>query len=192
MKKILVGMIALTTAIGSMSCGSPKKATASVEKTATEITLPFSDSKYRSDKDNFRAKNLGKSPDLATAKKISLQNAKSEIAGNIQALVKRVTSQYTNQRTVGTNQDFENKFEEQANEVVSQSLRDVRILDEKVFKEVDGSFTYWTAIEIPKQSLLEGINSKISNNAKLKLDYDQNKFKETFDKEMEKLEKEGK
>jgi hypothetical protein len=170
------------------SCKTPQK----LEKTtgAVEISVPFSESKYKSDKEFFRAKQSGKSQDLATSKKIALQNAKSELAGNIKAVVKRVTDQYTNQRTVGDKQDFENKFEELAREVVDQTLTDVRIIDEKIFKETDGRYSYWVAIETSKESILEGVAAKISKNEKLQLDYDKKKFEEVFNSEMEKMSKE--
>ena len=170
------------------SCKTPQK----LEKTtgAVEISVPFSESKYKSDKEFFRAKQSGKSQDLATSKKIALQNAKSELAGNIKAVVKRVTDQYTNQRTVGDKQDFENKFEELAREVVDQTLTDVRIIDEKIFKETDGRYSYWVAIETSKQSILEGVAAKITKNEKLQLDYDKKKFEEVFNSEMEKMSKE--
>ncbi len=152
-----------------------------------EVSLPLSGKEYQSDKDNFRAKQSGKSPDLATAKKIALQNAKSELAGNIQSVVKRVTDQYTNQRTVGNKQDFENKFEELAREVVDQTLTDVKMIGEKIFKETDGSYTYWVAIEDSRSAILAGIDKKISKDDKLQLDYDKKKFEDIFNAEMEKM-----
>ncbi len=170
-----------------MSCGGTKKLE-TVTK-SQEISLPFSETKYKTDKDFFRAKNVGKSPDVATAKKIALQNAKTELASNIKSLTKRVLDQYTNQRSIGDKQEYENKFEEQTREVVSQTLTDIRIIDEKVFKETDGSYSYWVVIETSKQSMLDGITKKITNNEKLQLDYDKKKFEETFNNEMEKLSK---
>ena len=180
-------LIGFTAIVALASCKHTKK----IQKVtgAQEITVPFSESKYKSDKNYFRAKQSGKSPDLATAKKIALQNAKAELAGNIQSLVKRVTDQYTNQRTVGDKQDFENKFEELSREVVEQTLNDVKIMDEKIFIEKDKSYTYWAAVEDSKQSILDGVNNKISKNASLKLDYDKKKFEDVFNSEMEKMAK---
>jgi hypothetical protein len=177
-----------TILLMTASCKSPQ----SIQKStgAVEISVPFSDSKYKSDKDFFRSKNVGKSPDMATAKKIAFQNAKSELAGNIKAVIKRVTDQYTNQRTVGENQEFENKFEELSREVVDQTLTDTRVVDEKVFKESDGKYSYWVAIETSKQAILDGVSDKISKNQKLQLDYDKKKFEEVFNSEMDKLSKE--
>ena len=190
MKKqsLLISVIIIFMMLSVTSCKTPQ----TLEKTtgAVEISVPFSESKYKTDKDFFRDKQMGKSQDLATSKKIALQNAKSELAGNIKAIVKRVTDQYTNQRTVGDKQDFENKFEELAREVVDQTLTDVRVIDEKIFKETDGKFSYWVAIETSKQSILDGVEAKISKNEKLQLDYDKKKFEDVFNSEMEKMSKE--
>ena len=187
-KSLLIASAVASVILTTSSCKTPQK----LEKTtgAVEISVPFSESKYKTDKDFFRAKQSGKSPDLATAKKIALQNSKSELAGNIKAVIKRVTDQYTNQRTVGDKQDFENKFEELAREVVDQTLNDVRIVDEKIFKETDGRYTYWVAIETSKVPVLDAVASKISKNEKLQLDYDKKKFEEVFNSEMDKMSKE--
>lgn len=178
-------------AVLSFTACKSKKKTVQKETGAVEITVPFSGNEYRTDENYFRAKQLGKSPDLAAAKKIAFQNAKAEMAGNINSTIKRVTDQYTNQRTVGNTQEFENKFEELAREVVNLELSNVREKGEKIFKETDGSYTYWIALEADKKSVFEKLDSKISNDAKLKLDYDKQKFQQIFDAEMRKLANEG-
>ena len=182
---LIVGLIAIVAFVGCKGTKNIAKSTGS-----QEITVPFSESKYKSDKDFFRAKQIGKSPDLATAKKIALQNAKAELAGNINALVKRVTIQYVNQRTINDKVEFGNKFEEESRETVKQTLIDVKVMDEKIFKETDGSYSFWTVIEVSKQSILDGVNSNVLKNEKLQLDYDQKKFEEIFNSEMEKMSKE--
>jgi hypothetical protein len=185
---LLIPAIAVLTLAGCKS----KKTPIQKETGAVEISVPFSAKEYRSDEDNFRAKQVGKSPDLATAKKIAFQNAKSEMAANINSTIKRVTDQYTNQRTVGNKQEFENKFEELAREVVNLEISNVREIGEKIFKETDGSFSYWIAIEAAKKTIFDKVDAKISNDAKLKLDYDKQKFQSIFDAEMKKLADEGK
>lgn len=185
---LLIPAIAVLTLAGCKS----KKKPIQKETGAVEISVPFSSKEFRSDEDNFRAKQVGKSPDLATAKKIAFQNAKSEMAANINSTIKRVTDQYTNQRTVGNTQEFENKFEELAREVVNLEISNVREIGEKIFKETDNSYSYWIAIEAAKKTIFEKVDAKISNDAKLKLDYDKQKFQQIFDAEMKKLADEGK
>ncbi len=184
-KLLLVPII--TTSLVAVSCKSKKGTPIQKETGAKEIALPFSSKEYKTDEDFFRARNVGKSPDLATAKKIAMNNAKSELASNIQTTIKKVTDQYTNQRTVGSKQEFENKFEELSREVTNLTISNIRVKDEKVFKEEDGSYTYWVAIEADKKTIFDNIEQKISNDAKLKLDYDKKKFEEIFNAEMKKL-----
>jgi len=185
---LLIPAIALLTVVGCKS----KKTTVQKETGAVEITVPFSGKEFRSDENYFRAKQIGKSPDLATAKKIAFQNAKSEMASNINSTVKKVTDQYTNQRTIGNTQEFENKFEELAREVVNLEMSNVKEIGEKIFKEQDGSYSYWIAIESGKKEVFEKLDAKISSNAKLKQDYDKQKFQSIFDEEMKKLANEQK
>lgn len=185
---LLIPAIAVLTLAGCKS----KKKSIQKETGAVEISVPFSTKEFRSDEDNFRAKQVGKSPDLATAKKIAFQNAKSEMAANINSTIKRVTDQYTNQRTVGNTQEFENKFEELAREVVNLEISNVREIGEKIFKETDNSYSYWIAIEANKKTIFDKVDAKISADAKLKLDYDKQKFQQIFDAEMKKLADEGK
>src|SRR3954470_5047351 len=118
MKTIHVMFVPTVALMMITGCKSKKATPVQKETGAIEISVPFSSKEFRSDENAFRAKQVGKSPDLATAKKIAFQNAKAELASNIQSTVKRVTDQYTNQRTVGNTQEFENKFEELAREVV--------------------------------------------------------------------------
>ena len=187
-QNLVIPSLMIAMVLSTTSCKTPQN----IEKTtgAVEISVPFSDSKYKTDKDYFRAKNIGKSIDLATSKKIALQNAKSELAGNIQSIMKAVTDQYTNSSKVDDKENFENKFEELSRDVVNQTLSDVRIMDEKIFKETDGKYSYWVAIETSKQSILEGVTAKVSKNEKLQLDYDKKKFEEIFNSEMDKMSKE--
>jgi hypothetical protein len=187
MKIITLMAITVLTVTITVSCKSKKAVPVQKETGAVEISVPFSGKEYRSDENNFRAKQVGKSPDLATSKKIAFQNARAEMAGNIQAVIKRVTDQYTNQRTVGSAQEFENKFEELSREVVNMQLSNVKEIGEKIFKEPDGSYTYWIAIEASKKEVFDKMDQKIANDSKLKLDYDKQKFQQIFDAEMRKL-----
>lgn len=184
-------LVPAIAALSLVACKS-KKTPIQKETGAVEITVPFSESKYRSDNEAFRAKQVGKSPDLATAKKIAFQNARAEMAANINAMVKRVTDQYTNQRTVGNTQEFENKFEELAREVVNLEMSNVKEIGEKIFKEPNGAFSYWIAIEAGKKEVFDKLDAKVSSNAAIKLDYDKQKFQQIFDAEMKKLADEGK
>ena len=115
-----------------------------------------------------------------------MNNAKSEMASNIQSMIKKVTDQYTNQRTAGKDQEYENKFEELGREVTNQSLANVVVKDEKVFQESNGSYTYWVALEADKKEVFKQLDTQISADKKLQVDYDKQKFQNIFDAEMKK------
>jgi hypothetical protein len=183
---LLLGAMASIT----VACKSKKGKPIEKQSGATEISVPFTGKDYETNKEIFRARSSGNSIDMVTAKKIALQNAKSEMAGMIQTTMKKVTEQYTNQRQIGTNQEFTNKFEELAREVTNQSLTDVAVIGEKIFKETNNTFTYWVAIEANKKTVLEGMDKAIGQNQKIAQDYDKKKFEEIFNSEMEKLAKE--
>ena len=186
-----IGFVLIASMILFSACKSAKKSTTfQKENNAVEIILPFTGPEYSSNKDLFRARQSGTSPDLPTAKKIALQNAKAEIASDIESVIKRSTDQYTTQRTIATKQEFKNKFEELSREVVKQNVVDATTIAEKVFKEKDGSYTYWVVVEVPKQSVVEGLNNKISKNQNLQLDFEKSQYEKTFNAEMDKFEKE--
>jgi hypothetical protein len=169
------------------------KAKKSIEKStgAVEITVPFTDKEYQSDKDFFRAKMSGKSPDIAAARKIAIENSRATLAADIQTVVKVVSDQYTKQVTVSDNQDFENKFEEMIRTVVNESISFTKIIGEKLYQEKDGKYTCWVVIEMPKEQIINSAFDKISKDDKMKVDFDKYKYQQIFDKEMEKFEKEN-
>jgi hypothetical protein len=173
-------------------CKSKKPVSVAKQEGLIEISTPFDSKEYRSDDENFRSKQSGKSPDLATAKKIAYQNSRAEMAANINATVKRVTDQYTNQRTIGNKQEFENKFEELSREVVNLEMSNVKELGQKTFQDPsDRGYIVWIALEENKKSVFDKIDAKISSDSKLRQDYDKKKFQEIFDAEMKKMADEG-
>jgi rubrerythrin len=165
------------------------KSTKSVSQitNSEEIKVPFMEEKYKTDKNFIRASQSGLSPDLATSKKIAVQNAKTELASNIQTIFKAVTDNYTNQRTIGNKIEFENKFEELSRQVTNQKLSNIRILDEKIFKEKDGSYRYWVVIEMSKEDLVGELSNQILKDERYKLDFDKYQYEKILEQEMEKF-----
>ncbi len=189
MKTLIVYIVAtFFSVIVFFSCSSKKELTKA--DNSTEIKIPLTGKEYETNKDYFRAKQVGESPDLATAKKMAEHNAKSEMAGNIQSLIKRVTDQYINQRAIKDKKEWENKFDERSLEVVKQELNNVKIIGEKLLQKNDKTYQYWLAIEASKEAILNGIDKGVSSDAKLQLDFDKHQFEKIFNEEMEKFEKE--
>lgn len=186
MKKLIISTIILLS-IFTYSCGVKQKY-AEANK-LTELSVPFTESQYRSDKDFFRASQSGASADLATAKKMALLNARTELANNVSSVIKAVINQYTNQRNVENKKELESKFEEQTMNVIKQSLNDVKIIGDKVFKSRKGIYEYFIAVEMSKKALAQEVTRKISSDENLRLDFDAHQFNKVFEEEMNKLEK---
>jgi hypothetical protein len=100
--------------------------------------------------------------------------------------VKTVTDNYTNSRTANNREDLEQKFEQLNREVVDQTLSGVRTICEKLVQTKDGTYKTYIALELSADDLVKNYNERLSKDEKLKIDYDYEKFKDTFNKEMEK------
>jgi hypothetical protein len=79
-------------------------------------------------------------------------------------------------------------FDENARAVVYQMLNDVKIIGEKTFTEKDGKITYYIAIEMSKEQVVNSIADRISKDAKMQLDFDKHQYLKVFDEEMKKFE----
>jgi len=189
MKKLLnVSIMAITVAaIVIGGCKSSKKIpTPSGEK---EVVVPCSGPDYFTTNKVFRANSIGGSMDQVTSQKIALTNARNQLAQSIQTTVKTVTDNYTNSTSMDKKEQLEQKFESLNREVVDQTLQGIRTICEKLVQTKDGNYKTYIAIELSADDLVKQYNDRLSADDKLKVDYDYQKFKDTFDKEMEKMSK---
>ena len=151
-----------------------------------EVVIPCSGPDYFTDSKVFRANSSGESMDMVTAKKKALANARAELAQSISTTVKVVTDNYVNSREMNNKEQVEERFESLNREVVDQTLTGVRTICEKNVKTEGNTYKTYIAIELSADELVSKYNERLSKDERLKIDYDYEKFKETFDKEMEK------
>lgn len=182
---IITGIIVATIAI-LPACKS-KQEVSKKEGGFKEIDIPCSGKEFRTDKNHFRADNSATSQDMSLSREKALTLAKQRLASIIETQIKSVTDRYVNEREVGENSEFEQKFENMTREVIDLKMKDIRIICEKPGALGNGKYQTFVAIEIDKEAFLNGINEGISNNEKLQLDYDKMKYEQIFNEEMEKL-----
>ncbi|MBS1546702.1 MAG: hypothetical protein JST38_19645 [Bacteroidetes bacterium] len=183
-------LLALMLMGGLSACKSKKKAAeaAAPPSGETEVKVLCSGPEFFTDEKNFRANNLGESMDQATAKKKALSNARADMASAINTQVKAVVDNYVNSREMNNKEEAAERYESLAREVVNQQLTGTKTICEKMMKvNATGNYKCYVAIELSAQDLLAAYNDRLSKDDKLKIDYDYEKFKETFDKEMEKM-----
>ncbi len=182
--------ILLLSALGLIIFTACPKKEAAAPKGRTEISEPFSSNKYFTDVEYFRATGQGTSPNLSVARKIAETNARRALADEVQTKVKGVTDSYIQQRDIGDATEVSSKFEDLTRTVVNQELQGAAIFDRKTFQEDDGKYTHYVAIQMPIDPIKRGVQNQISQDAKLRQDYDKAKFEEVFNDEMNKLKNE--
>lgn len=190
-------MFALSAALlagGMTACKSKKKqaeaAKANPPEGETEVKVMCSGPEFFTDNKVFRANALGESMDQATAKKKAMSNARADLAAAINTRVKSVIDNYVNSREMQNREEIGERYEALAREVVDQQLTGTKTICEKMMKvNATGNYKCYVAIELSAQELLAAYNQRLSSDERLRIDYDYEKFKETFEKEMERMKK---
>jgi len=177
---------AFACALMLASCGGSKKASDS--SLGKEVNIPCSDEEFHSDAKYFRGTGSGISQDLSTAKSKARLDANTNLSRSINTTLKAVADRYVNERQIGEASEFEQKFEQMSREVVNQQLNNVETPCSKTLQK-DGKYNVFTALQVPKDQVLNNIKDKISKDQKLQLDYDKMKFEQVFNEEMDKLAK---
>ncbi|GAB4126019.1 MAG: hypothetical protein OHK0045_10800 [Raineya sp.] len=167
-----------------------KKEKVKLPKGEEEVVVPCSGPNYFTDKKTFRSNAMGESQDQMVAKRKALSNCRDELARSINTKVKAVTDNYVNSREFNNKEEVEERYENLTREVVEQELAGTKTICEKLVKTQQGTYKYYIAIELTTDDLLDSYNKrmqKLSQEERLKIDYDYEKFKKTFEAEMEKL-----
>ncbi|MDQ3101454.1 MAG: LPP20 family lipoprotein [Bacteroidota bacterium] len=187
-RPITIMLTAITLAGGMSACKSKKKTTEVKPSGETEVTVLCTGPEYFTNDKVFRANALGESMDQQTAKKKAMSNARQDLASAINTQVKAVIDNYVNSREMNNKEEVGERYESLAREVVDQKLTGTKTICEKQMRDdATGNFKTYVAIELSAQDLLAAYNERLSGDERLRIDYDYEKFKETFEQEMNKL-----
>jgi len=182
-------MVLASLIFATSSCKSKKDAGATSEEMGeTLIEVYCSGEDFFSDDEYFRSNDVGESLDQSTSKKKALSNAKAALAGYIETTLKATFDNYVNSRELNNTEEVEERYEGLSREVVNQKLNGIRVICEKQTITQDSKYKTYIAIELAGEEIVSMMNQRLSNDDKLKIDYDYEKFKETFNEEMKDLE----
>jgi hypothetical protein len=187
MKKLFYFIAILAISGTTFNSCTAKKATAKAVGDK-EIKIPCNDA--RSDKNYFRANNTANSTDLGMSRDMALFAAKDRLSGLIKTQMKKVSERYQQDRKMAGGTEFQQKFEATTREIINETLLDVGIICEKTMQKDDGSYNTFISLECSKETIYNGVSKGISSDQKLRQDYDAAKFRDVFNEEMDKLEKE--
>jgi hypothetical protein len=180
-------LVAVLTIFGT-SCKKKKKVAETPKPTGEVLINEYcTGEQYQSTKDAFRSTATGESMDRETAKKKARSNAQSELAKTISSTMKIVGDNYVNSTEFNNKEEVTETFQEMARTVVDQELRGAVEICEKLTQRENGTFVSYVALELSGSKIADAYNSGLSQNEKLKADYNYEKFKDTFEKEMEKM-----
>jgi hypothetical protein len=155
-----------------------------------EITVFCSGQEYFTNDKAFRQNAVGESMDQMTAKNKALSAARGLLAADISTQIKRVIDNYVNSREMNNREEVAERYEGLSREVVDQQLKGVKtICERQVRVGGNGNYKTYIAIELSAQDLLSAYNERLSSDERLRIDYDYEKFKETFEAEMNNMKK---
>ena len=187
MKK-LVYVFAAFLVIAAVSCKSKKGTLTTKDKDSGMEVLNLPCDEFRTSTEQaFRSTQSQKSSDLSLSREKALVVAKQRLAGLIQTKITSVTDRYVDEYQTNAGLEMKGKFNNLTREIISQQLNDVKILCEKTVKEKDGSYTSYVAVEMNKDALKVAMENKLSDKAKVAIDYDKMKFEQIYNQEMKKL-----
>ena len=179
-------LIAGTVTMLSTSCKSTK-VVASKDTGEVEISTPCTGSEFQSNSKALRFSAIGESMDQMTAKKKAMSEARAGLAGAVNTVVKGVIDNYVKSGNFNNKEELMKNYEGVQREVVNQSLAGTIVICEKnTFNKITGNYKSYVCIELGGGDVLQTINNKMTNNEQLKVDYNYEKFKKTFDEEMSK------
>ena len=81
------------------------------------------------------------------------------------------------------------RFEENARTVINEKLNGIKPICDRLTQTTStGKYKYYIALELSGEELVNDYYSSLTKNESLKIDYNYEKFKKTFDEEMKKME----
>ena len=170
------------------ACSGSKKATNQpIPETEVEVVIPCSGPDFFTNKKYFRANSIGESLDQVVSKKKALSNARADLAASVKILIESVVDNYVKSSELNNLEQVEERFEGLNREVIKQELVGIKTICEKLTKTTEGKFKTYIAIELSAQKLVDKFHERIMKDNLLMIDYDYEKFKDTFEKEMGKL-----
>ena len=190
--KFVCLMMAASTLLVLTACGSGRSISQAKADEAVEIkNIPCSD--CLSTKELVRSRAMRESMDQQMAQQMARSSALEELASKINVAVKALVEDYYKSSSVKMNEETQRRFEGLTRQIVDQSVMGYRTICEKytVSTKNNGAkvFKCYYAVEIGQEELSMSLYGGLSKDDKLHLDYDYEKFKKDFEREMNKADK---
>lgn len=165
------------------ACGGQKQLVQKPQEDV-EVIVPCSGPEYMPDAEHFRASAMGVSNSQEIASQKAMTAARTKLAAAIQTTVRTVTDNYLSSYEMGQQEEAKGRFQSLTRETVNQVLNGVKVICQKMMKSPDGQYKSYVALELGGMDIAKAIGNKVSNDDKLRIDFEYEKFKKVFDEEM--------
>ncbi len=189
MKKILFLIIVVAATVG---CKSKQ-----VLGTSNEVEVVKYCAEYKTDKSAIRATANAVSPNMQNATDKAVAIARRELGSSVNVTIQRVLERFESSYEKNEAADFASRTKDLSRQVTDQMIVGSYIVCDKITKttDQDGKVMYraYVALEIDNgeifKNLEKHLETVISQDDKLRTDFEYEKFKEVFYEEMAKLDK---
>ena len=164
--------------------GSKKVVNQPIPASEVEVVIPCSGPDFFTNKKYFRANSIGESLDQVVSKRKALSNARAELAASVKVLIESVVDNYVKSSEFNNLEQVEERFEGLNREVIKEELVGIKTICEKLTKTATGKFKTYIAIELSAQDLVDKFHERMMKDDLIRIDYDYEKFKKTFEEEM--------
>ena len=185
-KKMFSAFLALCVVTMMLTGTGCKTSKPVVPKGEEAVELPCSGPEFFTKKGIIRASAVGESQDQMLAKKKAQANSREQLAATLNVTIKNVVDNYYSSKAIENVEQAKTRFEGLSRQVVEQQLSGVATICEKLTKTKTGTYKCYLAQELSGDDIVKGIGAKISGDEKLRLDFEYEKFRNEFNKEMDK------
>lgn len=195
LRKLGMAMLAMLVLAG---CGSSKQATTTsnpsnntqAELPGKRMAIPCVDASMDDD-DYFRDLGIGTSINKQSARKASVEAAKSMIKSRLGGLIKGVSTDYSRMVSGQAPADkVQRIIEEEFTQVVEKMLNDADKTCEDMYQLNSGEFESYYAIQISKKEIINKTSNVLSQNEELEIEFNREQFRKFAEKRMEEMKKE--
>ena len=178
--------LSLISGVMFCGCGSSKKITPPKEE-KVETSAYYSGTECKNTNKVFRCAGTGESINQSTARNKAIKQARQGLAKTVSSLIASSTDAYVKAGRYYNKEELQNKFESLNREVVGKSLNETTIVCDKTTKTRQGFYKSYVCIEYDSGKLLENINNYASGQEIFNRDFNYDKFKNNFEKELNKI-----
>ncbi len=182
MRKIYSLLGAALIVLVMTSCGSKKQVTAT-------SNLPCPDCTSTTEVFKYLGQHVASSDrQMQQARSMAANAARKELAAMVEATIKRVIDDYTSEYINGDASEFKQRIQDISRTVIQQKVNGTPPICEGTMPgSTPGNTICFACLELTGKSVLDGITSAISNDEKLRTDFEYEKFKKVLEEEMSKL-----